>query len=67
MSSAERRSIPDRRVKSMQRYLGAPQMAAGWLCFESDGEKRRLAPVPEHWDQADEDALARFCALAKGR
>jgi hypothetical protein len=67
MSSPERRALPDRRVKSMRRYLGAPQMAAGWLCFESEGEKRRLAPVPENWDQADEPALARFCDFAKGR
>jgi hypothetical protein len=51
----------------LRRYLGVPQMAAGWLCFESEGEKRRLAPVPENWDNADERELAHFCASAKGR
>jgi len=42
-------------------------MAAGWLCFESQGEKRRLAPVPEHWEKANERMLAAFCNAAKGR
>ncbi|HET9634855.1 MAG TPA: hypothetical protein VFP26_02910 [Gemmatimonadaceae bacterium] len=27
-----------------------PDLAEGWLCFESaNGEKRRLAPVPADW------------------
>jgi hypothetical protein len=51
----------------MRRYLGVPHMAAGWLCFESQGEKRRLAPVPENWEKADERALVEFCASAMGR
>jgi hypothetical protein len=42
-------------------------MAAGWLCFESQGEKRRLAPVPEHWEKANEQMLAAFCNAAKER
>ena len=24
--------------------------AEGWLCFESPGEKRRLAPIPAGWE-----------------
>ena len=51
----------------MRRYLGMPHMASGWLCFESNGEKRRLAPVPENWNRADEIELADFCDSAKGR
>ncbi|HEY0023135.1 MAG TPA: hypothetical protein VGB24_09495 [Longimicrobium sp.] len=27
----------------------SPQMGQGWLCFESDGDKRRMAQPPEHW------------------
>ena len=67
MSSVDRRARPDRRVKSMRRYLGVPQMASGWLCFESNGEKRRLTPVPVNWERADERALAAFCDSATGR
>jgi hypothetical protein len=29
-----------------------PQLAKGWLCFESSkGEKRRLVPVPSDWER----------------
>lgn len=65
--SPDRRELPDRRVGAARRYLGLPQMAAGWLCFESEGEKRRLAPVPENWERANERMLAAFCNSAKGR
>jgi hypothetical protein len=27
----------------------APALADGWLCFESGGERRRLAPIPLGW------------------
>jgi hypothetical protein len=27
----------------------SPQMSQGWLCFESDGDKRRMAQPPENW------------------
>ena len=51
----------------MRRYLGVPQMAAGWLCFESNGEKRRLTPVPMNWENANERVLSAFCDSATGR
>ena len=66
-SSTDRRARPDRRVQAMRRYLGMPSMAAGWLCFESRGEKRRLTPVPVNWENADERALVAFCDSATGR
>ena len=28
-----------------------PPYAAGWLCFDSSGQKRRLSPVPPTWDR----------------
>jgi hypothetical protein len=37
-----------------------PQFAAGWLAFESGSERRRLAPIPPEWMQADD---AGFCAM----
>ena len=37
-----------------------------WLLFESaTGERRRLVPVPDEWDQAaTDDLLAEWCARA---
>jgi hypothetical protein len=29
--------------------LTRPEFAEGWLLFESEGEKRRLAPYPDDW------------------
>ena len=39
-------------------YLG--DYEAGWLCFESVSERRRLAGFPEDWDQLSE---AELCSL----
>ena len=30
--------------------LSATPYANGWLCFESETEKRRLAPIPDGWE-----------------
>lgn len=30
--------------------LSATPYANGWLCFESESEKRRLAPIPTGWE-----------------
>jgi hypothetical protein len=41
-----------------------PQFAAGWLAFECAAERRRLAPIPPEWTEADHDALCAFLAQA---
>lgn len=33
------------------------EMHAGWLCFESEREKRRLAPVPPSWEHRPDHEL----------
>jgi hypothetical protein len=38
---------------------------AGWLCFESTRERRRLAPIPDAWENIDATALKRMCAEAE--
>ena len=38
--------------------------AAGWLCFECDTEKRRLAPIPPEWEMCEECVLEEMCARA---
>jgi hypothetical protein len=35
----------------------SPALAGGWLCFESEHGKRRLAPPPVLWEEIAEDAL----------
>lgn len=38
-------------------YL-APELAAGWVAFESArGERRRLAPIPEGWYESGSSGL----------
>ncbi|HEY0023263.1 MAG TPA: hypothetical protein VGB24_10150 [Longimicrobium sp.] len=34
--------------------------AGGWLSFESDGERRRLHPIPDGWEEVDDDTLRRW-------
>ncbi|HZE08666.1 MAG TPA: hypothetical protein VE110_07890 [Gemmatimonadaceae bacterium] len=63
--SAERRSGLDRRLESISRNPVAPEFSYGWLCFETKGEKRRLAPVPEDWDRADDETIEQWCCVAK--
>ena len=38
---------------------------AGWLCFESHDERRRLTPIPEDWTRCDEAKLEAYCREAR--
>jgi hypothetical protein len=64
--AVERRRGPERRggVGKSPRASVAEEFAHGWLCFEARGEKRRLAPVPELWDRADDQTLEQWCRVA---
>jgi hypothetical protein len=42
----------------------APELACGWLAFESATEKRRIAPIPEGWTALSDEELASLCARA---
>lgn len=46
---------------ALKRNLIVPQ---GWLCFECSDQRRRLAPVPEGWQELDVAALERLCGEA---
>ena len=67
--AGERRSGEERRQSEkgpgVTRATIAPEFTYGWLCFETIGEKRRLAPVPEGWDRADDDTIEQWCCVAK--
>lgn len=39
-------------------------MAAGWLCFESATEKRRLHPIPSGWESPTDADLWHWCVIA---
>jgi hypothetical protein len=58
----ERRRYAEPRVQIEQ------MMSTGWLAFESrDGERRRLAPIPEReggWSTAPLEQLRAWCAMA---
>jgi len=65
-SFADRRKTPDRRKSPFRRTtVVASEFSNGWLCFESDGEKRRLAPVPDGWHEVGPDKLATWLQAAK--
>jgi hypothetical protein len=63
----------DRRRKNNRRQRRNPAMilrrsadfSSGWLCFQCDNEKRRLAPVPDHWEFATPEELELLRQLAK--
>ena len=61
----EQRVLGDRRASIGTRGEVASEYSAGWLCFASEGEKRRLAPVPVNWASANDSQVAEWCRIAK--
>jgi hypothetical protein len=46
---------PERRGGTQESLV--PNPGAGWLCFQSESEKRRLSPVPAGWTTASDAEL----------
>ena len=44
-------------VPDASRRMVQPGYADGWLTFQADGEKRRLAPIPVAWADLPEPHL----------
>jgi hypothetical protein len=42
----------------------SPEYMRGWLAFQSEHDRRRLAPVPEGWEELHEVELERLCQVA---
>lgn len=61
----EQRVLGDRRISTGARGAVASEYSAGWLCFASGGEKRRLAPVPVNWISANDVQVAEWCRIAR--
>lgn len=56
----ERRQARDRR-----RRITHPELQAGWVCFTSASEKRRLYPPPPGWHAASDEELEALCGRAQ--
>jgi hypothetical protein len=61
----EQRVLGDRRAHEGTRGTVASEYSSGWLCFASNGEKRRLVPVPVNWMSANDSQVAEWCRIAK--
>jgi hypothetical protein len=61
----DRRSGQDRRLTSQRRITLAEGYGGGWLTFESLSEKRRLLPIPTHWEDMSQGELRMLCEKAK--
>jgi hypothetical protein len=65
------RQFTDARGVSWQVWDTLPEkivsntLEGGWLTFQSEGEKRRLAPIPLYWANAPEDELRALLARAR--
>jgi hypothetical protein len=56
---------PERRTGAERRRRQVPpQLLHGWVCFESEVEKRRLIPPPEGWESMELEELERLCQQA---
>jgi hypothetical protein len=42
----------------------SPTYAEGWLTFECEVERRRLAPIPPEWEIASRNLMGHWCARA---
>lgn len=74
---AERRaagaaSLPvrDRRLAERRHLRGirialSPRLMKGWLAFESDDARRRLAPIPEGWHLLSDEELRELWQTAE--
>jgi hypothetical protein len=46
-------------------HLVSPELAVGWLAFESAGERRRYAPIPLGWAERSRQDLIALLEAAK--
>lgn len=62
----ERRSGQPRRAdgQDSSRIRISEGLSRGWLAFESDRDKRRLAPIPAGWELLSDGELEALCATA---
>ena len=62
---ALRRGTVERRHVLVGRQTLPRQILAGWLAFQSRHERRRVAPVPDDWEDLSERELRALLAQSK--
>ena len=62
--SPEDPPVIERRQRPSVRMKIGPEWTRGWLAFETEGEKRRLAPIPSGWADCTDEQLSELCAGA---
>lgn len=56
----------ERRRMRLGPFASVPaDYARGWLAFQSAGDRRRLAPTPEGWEDLPDAELSALCAKAR--
>ena len=63
VSFADRRRADRRQVDGRWTPLTSG-LRDGWLCFDADGDRRRLTPIPPDWEECPPGALESYCRLA---
>jgi hypothetical protein len=61
----ERRKIRAEPPSGAEERRAGAGLATGWLAFESEHTRRRLAPIPPEWQDASEEQLRAWCAEAR--
>jgi hypothetical protein len=62
--------FPDRRRSTERRQVNGrwspltSGLRDGWLCFDAEGMRRRLTPIPGDWEDCDYGALEAYCRSA---
>ena len=59
-----RAAIATSPVAQSRTSLSTTPYANGWLCFESEVEKRRLAPIPDGWELQGPNEIAQLLQQA---
>jgi hypothetical protein len=54
-----------RRLADTRRAVLRGSYALGWLCFESNREKRRLSPIPTDWTTCSDERLEEYMQSAE--
>lgn len=54
-----------RRLGETRRAVLRGTYAQGWLCFDSEAEKRRLSPIPQDWTTCSDERLEVYARQAE--
>ena len=60
----DRRRVERRQVNGRWTPLTSG-LRDGWLCFDGDGTRRRLMPIPANWEFCGQPELEAYCRSAK--